>query len=253
MTIHKLDLLENAVDSFNEALTQYQKAEQGDKRAYKFAILHFAHFLELLFKHYVTKAHPLLIYKNPFAKSLHQQQTIGLWEAVQFLRNEGKEISSDFLKDIEWLKELRNQIEHHKFEMDIEAAELTLGRLTKALQEFNEFFGDFDIASHVEAKNLQIFEALSYQYREKIKLAQRKAKELSETGDADTCYDCFNETAAFINGQWTCQYCEATDQTVECCVCGEDVRQILASIWNDDSPEVVDYICRGCREGIENK
>lgn len=37
------------------------------------AILHFSHFMELILKYYVTQAHPLLIYKNPFAKSLGER------------------------------------------------------------------------------------------------------------------------------------------------------------------------------------
>ena len=83
---HQLDLLENAVDSLNEALRQYDVGKSGSIRSYKFAILHFAHFLELLFKYYVTQSHPLLIYKNPFSKNIKSEKTIGLWEAVPVLK-----------------------------------------------------------------------------------------------------------------------------------------------------------------------
>lgn len=90
MATHKLDLQENAVDSFNEALTKYWQGLVGDHKAFKFAILHLSHSLELLFKYYVSKAHPLLIYRNPFAKDLKKDNsTIGLWDAVHFLANEG--------------------------------------------------------------------------------------------------------------------------------------------------------------------
>ncbi len=62
---HELGLLENVLDSLNEALRKFQPGESGEPRAYKFAVLHFAQALELLFKYYVTQSHPLLIYKNP--------------------------------------------------------------------------------------------------------------------------------------------------------------------------------------------
>lgn len=87
---HKLDILDNAISSLREALLKYEEGSSNNLSAYKFAILHFSHFLELLFKHYVTLSHPLLIYKNPFSKNISKENTIGLWEAVQFLRNEGK-------------------------------------------------------------------------------------------------------------------------------------------------------------------
>ena len=125
---HELGLLENALDSLNEALRKFQAGESGSPRAYKFAVLHFAHSLELLFKYYVTQSHPLLIYKNPFSKSIAKENTIGLWDAVQFLKNEGKGISADLSKDLEWVKQLRNNIEHHKFEMNVQRfEELSVG------------------------------------------------------------------------------------------------------------------------------
>jgi hypothetical protein len=65
---HELDLLENAIDSLKEALDKFKEGSDTNRRAYKFAILHYSHFLELLFKYYVSKSHPLLIYKNPFSK-----------------------------------------------------------------------------------------------------------------------------------------------------------------------------------------
>lgn len=84
-----LGLLENAAGSFNEALRKVRDAKYGDARPYKFAVLHFTHAIELLFKHHVALVHPLLIYKNLFTtRSLDKEITIGLWEAIQFFKNE---------------------------------------------------------------------------------------------------------------------------------------------------------------------
>lgn len=94
---HELDLLENAVDSLNEALRKYEEGLSGDLRAYKFAILHYSHFIELLFKYYVTESHPLLVYKNPFSKNIKKEKTIGLWEAIQFLKTKEKKLTCHFL------------------------------------------------------------------------------------------------------------------------------------------------------------
>lgn len=58
----ELDLLDNAIDSLNEALSKYQQGKKGDTKAYKFCIQHLSHFFELILKFYVTQSHPLLIY-----------------------------------------------------------------------------------------------------------------------------------------------------------------------------------------------
>lgn len=136
---HKLDLLDNALDSFNEALVKYQCGNSGEHRSYKFAILHFSHFVELLFKQ-VSLAHPLLVYRNPFSKNIKNEQTIGLWEAIQFFRNTGEAFNDDFYSDIQWLKELRNNIEHYQFEMDVGEVKESLGRLTFMMNEFCKHF-----------------------------------------------------------------------------------------------------------------
>lgn len=249
MAKHELDLLANAIDSFNESLAKYRAAEAGSTGAYKFAIIHFAHFLELLFKYYVTQAHPLLIYKNPFAKDVENQATIGLWEAVQFLRNEGHVIDPDFQKDLEWLKKLRNSIEHHKFTMDLADVRKTLGRLTQALLEFNDNVAEFDIRDHVDKDNLKVFETLSDEYKAAVAAARSKAKEDSESGEAERCHYCGEETAALIGGEYACRYCEETDPIKACCICGTDERRSDMSPWNEEHD---DFICGGCEDRIRN-
>jgi hypothetical protein len=42
MATHSLDLLENSIDSLVEALHKFQEGENGDEKAYKFAVLHTA-------------------------------------------------------------------------------------------------------------------------------------------------------------------------------------------------------------------
>lgn len=97
----KLDLLANAIDSLREALEKFEQGSDQKVRAYKFSVLHLSHFLELLFKYHVSQSHPLLIYKNPFSKNIAKENTISLWDAIQFLKNEGADFSADFNKDLE--------------------------------------------------------------------------------------------------------------------------------------------------------
>lgn len=253
MVTHKLGLLDNAVDSFNEALAKYRTGLDGDHRAYKFAILHFSHFLELLFKHYVAQAHPLLIYRNPFSKQIEKESTIGLWDAIQFLKNEGKEISTDFHRDLEWLKDLRNKIEHHKFAMNVAKVRRTLGRLTQALNEFNEAFGAITLTDHISVDNLEVFENLAVEYKHELAMARADALDDSEDGRSYFCSYCGNkDTAALDAGRYVCRLCSEVDPIVECTICSEDMKVSEGRVWNDDDPPRVHYICESCDLRIEN-
>ena len=86
---------------------------------------------------------------------------MGFGKPCQFLKNEGKEIDKQFFDDMDWLKKLRNDIEHHKFEMDVAQVRRTIGRLTKAMLDFNDAYAHIDLTEHVEAGALKVFEALA--------------------------------------------------------------------------------------------
>lgn len=254
MAIHKLDLLDNAVDSFNEALKKYEEGNNGKTSAYKFAIQHFSHFLELLFKYHVSQAHPLLIYKNPFSKKIHRENTIGLWDAIQFIKNEGNNIDKDFNKDLEWLKKLRNDIEHFKFEMETKDIRRTLGRLTTALVEFCEEIADIELESLISPVNLKTFEELADEYKAELVNAKSEAKEESEDDNTYDCHSCGErDTVAILNSQYVCKYCGFEDPDVFCCVCGISFRESEGHIWNSDNPNHKDYICDGCYDNIMNR
>ncbi len=174
----KLNLLENAFDSLDEALQKFKEGQNGKTKAYKFAILHFTHFIELFFKYYVTKSHPLLIYKNPFSKNVKKQNTIGLWEAIQFLKNEGKDFSDNLSCDLEWIKSLRNQIEHYEFSMDLNEVELTLGRLMNALLVFqNTYSHSYEsMIQRIDKENQDVFLQLASNYEKKLQIALQQVE-----------------------------------------------------------------------------
>lgn len=251
---HELGLLENALDSLNEALSKFQAGERGDAHAYKFAVLNFAHALELLFKYYVTQSHPLLIYKNPFSKNISKEGTIGLWDAVQFLKNEGKDISADLFKDLEWVKKLRNDIEHHKFEMNVHEVRRTLGRLIRATIEFNDEHGLLSLAEKIEANCRETFETLADEYRASIAEARAVAMDRSEDGVAYDCTVCgMRNTAALVKDKYECHVCMEKVSIVNCCLCNERFPETEVSVWNNDHPPQIDYICEGCEDYIRSR
>lgn len=264
----ELDLLDNAIDSLNEALSKYQEGKDGNEKAYKFCVQHLSHFFELLLKYYVTQSHPLLIYKNPFAKTItHDSQTIGLHEAINFLKNEGHEISDKFEKDIKWLKKLRNNIEHHKFEMDVEEVEDTIGRLMSAVVEFDESHENIDLSSYIGSDQYDLFHMIADTYEGRLKKAEAEVKEAEEEAYKGVshkeyelvdfqichCYDCDHDTMIPDGDSSTgykCVFCgneESDDIEVECDICGIKAAADEMETWpmDDGGSEYRCYYCSG--------
>lgn len=267
MAIHEMDLKENAFDSLNEALQKFEQAANGDFGAYKFCILHLSHFFELLLKYYVAQSHPLLIYRNPFAKKItDESHTIGIEEAIQFLLNEDKSIPAGFVDDLLWLKKLRNKIEHHKFSMKPEEVEDTIGRLMKAFKEFDQAYFGLELENHIDKDKYKIFYELATTYEERLKDALDKVEKAREEAykgfrykEYDLvdfrvyhCDECDNDT--FIKDKesstgYECAFCGATESDnveVYCGVCGDEwpVWQMTYENWSDDDQKI--FVCPRC-------
>lgn len=258
MSLIELDLLENALDSFNEALRQYERAEGGEHKAFKFCIQSLSHFFELLLKYYVTQSHSLLIYKNPFAKNIDDSsQTIGLYDAVNFLKNEGAELPPEFISDLKWLKELRNNIEHHKFNMNIAEARETIGRLIHAVVVFDENHASIDLGSHIDDENAGVFYDLARTYEEKLKAALEKVKEAEDDAykgyrqkeymlvdfGVYPCDECGHDTVVSNSGSATgygCTFCGAEE-----CSSAEYACGICGSRWPRNDLSLIDLADTG--------
>ena len=248
---HELGLLENALDSLNESLRKFQAGEGGDPRAYKFAVSHFAHSLELLFKYYVAQSHPLLIYKDPFSKNIKNEKTIGLWDAIQFLKNEGRNISANLSNDLKWVKDLRNDIEHHKFEMNVHEVRRTLGRLIRATMEFSAEHDLINLAQKIEPDCKNTFETLADEYRANLAAARAEAPDKSEDDEAYDCSYCGERnTAAMVENAYECLFCKKKVAIIECCVCSASFPETEVSVWNDEHRPHIDYICETCESNI---
>lgn len=266
MPTHELNLIENAVDSLKEALAKFDEGEKGNLKAYKFAVQHMSHFVELIFKHHVATIHPLLIFKEPFSRKINTDRTIGLWDAINFIANESPDaISSEFRADLEWIKKLRNDIEHHKFSLDIQQTRQTLGRLFRSVLEFLEFATELDISDFIEDNEKETFQILANEYEMARRDAIRAADEFDEENTPDyssdpdappprvDCWDCGNPTC-IINDEsptgYRCLLCgsEYSDEIpAHCDICGVMTTLGELATWEDDEgrTEARCYYCSG--------
>ena len=255
MTTHQLDLLENAIDSLAEALLKYEAGEDGDAKAYKFAVLHMAHFIELIFKHHIADKHPLLIYKDPFSPKVDKNKTITLWDAINFINNESSgTISTGLRTDLDWLKRLRNEIEHHKFTMQVPDVRTTIGRLFRSVLEFLEEHTELDIEALVPAPALATFKVLSDEYAFRLNDALREADEYERANPFDykdpdarpsrlTCDNCGNETMIqdeSSSSGYKCLFCDNEDGDnlpANCDICGVSTTRGELDAWRIDDDE----------------
>lgn len=266
MPTHELSLLDNALDSLREAFAKFEEGDEGDLKAYKFAVQHMSHFVELIFKHHLATIHPLLIYKDPFSRRLNPDRTIGLWDAINFIANESPEnISAEFRSDLEWMKKLRNDIEHHKFSLDVQQTRQTLGRLFRSVLEFLDFATELDIQDYLAEDTKETFKVLADEYEMARRDAIQAAEEFEEENTPDyssdpdappprvECSDCGNPTCVMVDDSPTgyrCLLCESEfsdDIPGWCDICG--MRATLGELdrWPSDEgvTESRCYYCSG--------
>ncbi len=211
---YQLDLQENAIDSFNEALAKYELGQRGELRQYKFAILHLSHFLELVLKLYIVTVDENLLYSDcykqiatrakqesisllnaynkiiedgvdlgRFIEGKSKPYTITLDQALNFAKCEKCGITGvdfvdiDFCNDIAWIKNLRNDIEHYQFRLTPKDARLCIGRLVRGVAEFIDIFDLFNLEDEVGADNLQIFQTLADEYSHRLSEAKKEVEE----------------------------------------------------------------------------
>jgi hypothetical protein len=261
---HQLGLLENATDSLAEALRKFEEGEEGDHKSYKFAVLHMSHFMELIFKHHIHQRHHLLIYKNPFAVNVDKNQTITLWDAVNFIANEREgAITKEFRSDLGWLKKLRNDIEHHKFEMDVPEVRNTIGRLFRALLEFNEGEDEVNLRNHIPQSMWDTFKLLSDEHEFRLRDALTKAERIEGENAPDygsgeygairvQCDECGYLTMVVDKDSPTgfrCTFCGAEDGDsvpAYCDMCGAEATREEMDYWHDDETGQVETRCYFC-------
>lgn len=201
----KLDLKSNALDSFNEAIRKFKQGEDGDYKAFKFAILHLSHCFELTMKMYIQTLDENLIFTKCFkaVKSRAKKEEINLLEA--FIKMEGEDFnfeklirdlpnphtitlddalsmaicekcsvtSVDFIDkelkdDITWMKELRNAIEHYEFTFTVKYVRLAMGRLVRGLSEISDIFSLYNLDKEVTEEVSKTYNILCDEYEHNI-------------------------------------------------------------------------------------
>ncbi len=301
---YQLNIKENALDSFNEALDKFEQGENGGLRHYKFAILHLSHFLELVLKLYILSINESLVFSKCFRhvdkrakkdsinlldayyllvkerfdfKSLLSKiphpHTITLDQALEFSKCEKCGVTGvgfvdvEFCNDIEWLKGLRNNIEHYQFKLPPKEVRLCIGRLVRGVSEFIDIFSLFDLENEVGKEKYHVFEVLSDEYAQLLKEAEREVKETEAEifrgvrpkhyvfieWNVYQCPECSNNTMIPNEESGTgykCTFCsneESDEIEIPCDFCGAKASAEEMATWemDDGTIEKRCYLCSG--------
>ncbi|MDE1484136.1 hypothetical protein KKJ06_17810 [Xenorhabdus bovienii] len=297
----KLDLKSNALDSFNEAIKKFKQGEDGDYKAFKFAILHLSHCFELTLKMYIQTLDENLIFskcykavkdreksdKINFIEAFNKMEaenfdfesiikghqnpyTITLSQALSIAKLEKCSITSvdfvdkELLGDIDWMKNLRNSIEHYAFVFTIKDVRLAMGRLVRGLAEFSDIFSLYDLDKEISKEIFNTYNILSDEYEHNIHegyLDVADARKEAFHGVRPKfmelvnwkeyfCDYCGHETMIQNNDSisgYRCTYCGAEDSgsiEVTCDVCGSEWPEEEMSSWLGEGT----HTCPDCRD-----
>lgn len=301
---YELDIKANALDSFNEALEKFEQGESGNAKSYKFAILHTSHFLELILKIYIISVNEYLVFSkcyrhiakrakddkvnileafnritqekfdlSSFIDTESSPHTITLDQALEFAKCERCKVTgvnfvdTEFCNDIEWVKGLRNNIEHFQFKLEPKEVRLCIGRLVRGIVEFLDIFDLLNLEREIGKDRFHIFEMLANEYTQLLREATREVKEQeSETfkgvrpkhyalmeWNVYACPEC-NHNTMIPNREsstgYACTFCkneESGEIEVPCDCCGAPAPSDEMDTWemDDGSIEYRCYFCSG--------
>jgi hypothetical protein len=230
----ELDLLGNAIDSLEEAIRRYQDCLNGNDNALKHAVLHLAHFAEVLLKYYVSKQHPLLIFINPSEPKLKTDEqkikgkTIGYDKAICILENGGVNVPEALKEDIKTLFEKRNEITHYKVSIEPEDFLERIGKLIADINKFDRVAFNSNIQGSIDENAWAVIANTVKNIEAKLEAAENEAdKKLDLVGveTIENCPRCRN-TTVYVSEERDkiiCSFCGYTDHTFSC----EDCNFVL--------------------------
>ncbi len=233
---HKLSLFDNAIDSLNESLSLFESANSKGIRRYKFAVLNFCHFTELLFKHFASLIEPEKIL---YTTKKGETKSITFWEALQILDSNNSGIDKDLKNDLEWIKKVRNDIEHYEFAFTTSEVELFSGKILNAVMKYSDEYTNLELLWYVEDNLKEIILQLCKNYNDKLDVALAIVKEQEDIDYAD----CLSNGG--IETYWRKYICPECDNLTLISNPKSDTGYRCVFCGNTDSDEL-EYMCDSC-------
>ncbi|MCS6317629.1 MAG: hypothetical protein H8K05_07640 [Nitrospira sp.] len=136
--MHKFNLVENALDSFEHAIAHLTTKHEVNTGDFKRVILDLSHVAELLFKERLRRIHPAFVLSKVDEYPSTTAFTVNAEQALRRLKKIGdiefKDSDDSALKTI---REKRNAIEHYEFEISEEEAKVVIGNVLVFIFRFS--------------------------------------------------------------------------------------------------------------------
>ncbi|MCC8957681.1 hypothetical protein H8B02_30905 [Bradyrhizobium sp. Pear77] len=214
---HKLDLLNNSISYFREAVA-YAQHETLETKHWKFAIVHVVQAMELAFKERLRRIHPTFIYENID----RGDRTVTLRAALARLRNPkigNMPISDAEANKIEKAFELRNQLTHFEFDHLREHIELKFAEIFSFMIFFYRLHLSLDTSEFIdEDQHARIIKLV----RARAELMARALEYMKSRGHLTVwcCPSCVEDM--FVVEEQQCCFCHHKESIVECPSCGTE-------------------------------
>ena len=224
----KLSIRQNALDSFEHALHHYNGESVSD---FKYVVLHFSHAIELFLKARLEREHYSLIYVKPEDAKKKDGHTINLGTAIARLRVNNVRMSEQEIKDLHFIKNVRNSIEHHIVELKKSEVQVYVGRAFRFLHQFLEEELKINLLDEFPKELFKDALESLISYEERVAVAKREMDSCrsdprdGNEQDVKFCDDCGEETILFPDpttkdNSIHCFNCEKKFQMERCARCG---------------------------------
>ncbi|MER8536703.1 hypothetical protein NKH61_27820 [Mesorhizobium sp. M1005] len=213
---HNLDLLNNSISYFREAVN-YAQRDGSETNQWKFAIVHVVQAMELAFKEYLRRIHPAFIWEAIDKPD----KTVSMKVALARLRNPsiGKvAISNQEASKIEKAIELRNELTHFEFNHQHAHIELKFAEIFAFVMFFYRSHLGLTTAEFADEEQHQRIIRLVRARAELLEKARAYIRQ-EDVGDLWICPSCTEGT--FVVAEEQCCFCHHREKVVDCESCGQ--------------------------------
>lgn len=243
---HHLDLLQNSLSFFREAVACVQRDDE-DGAHWKFAVVNLVQAMELALKAALERIHPVFILDNIDLPD--SDKTFSVSKALKRLQSEhigNCTISKKEERPFHAAIKLRNRFVHHECSFHAEHVEAQFA----SLFAFMLFF--YEDHLHVGREDIISEEAYAAIYelkKAKDELLRRAIEHIKENdfGDIWVCPDCIEDT--FIVDDGKCCLCGYRETVTSCSNCGERIFEYQ----EEDIFELFDYTIEEGRAEVHDR
>ncbi len=252
---HKLDLINNSISYFREALAKAQVEDAGTDQ-WKFAIINVAQAMELAMKEFLRRIHPAFIYESVDKR----ERTVNVRTALNRMTDTeiGKlTISEAERKKIEKAFELRNELTHFEFNHEHDHIELKFAEIFSFLIFFYRRYLGIGTSEFIDDE--QYGRVLGLVKARQELLARAKEYAAAAEGDRWICPQC--DEATFVVDEEQCSFCQHKEEVIHCENCDETLlaSQIIDTDnflgWRfgelSESGEIPRHCCPSCEPDVK--